>query len=101
MTLIKFIILALLSISILMAGSAKSIYKKECASCHGQKAEKKALGKSGVIRGMSAKKIVALTKAVASGKKDATQVAKITHKKVVRKYSDKELKAVAEYINKL
>ena len=50
---------------------------------------------------MSAEKIVALTKAVASGKQKATQVAKITHKKIVRKYNDKELKAVAEYINKL
>ena len=94
--------LPVLSTTLLIAGTtADSIYKKECASCHGKKAEKKALGKSGVIKGMSTEKIMKLTHDVASGKQKAMPMAKITHKKFVKKYSDKEIKAVAEYINKL
>ena len=101
MTLIKIIVLSVLSVNILIAGSAGSIYKKECASCHGQKAEKKAMGLSPVIRGMPAEKIATLTKAVASGKLKAVPMAKIVHQKFVKKYNDKEIMAVAQYINKL
>ena len=42
------------SLTVAMADGAE-LYKK-CAGCHGQSAEKKALGKSAVIKGWDAKK---------------------------------------------
>jgi cytochrome c553 len=53
------------SLSVAMAdGSA--LYKK-CAGCHGAHAEKKALGKSAVIKGWDAQKTVAALKGYKAG----------------------------------
>lgn len=100
MRLIK-IMLPLLSASLLMGASAKSIYQKKCASCHGKKGEKKALGHSNVIKGMDTEKFITLTKAFATGEKKAMPLSKMIKKQFVDKYDDKEIKAVAEYVNKL
>ena len=100
MHLIK-IMLPLLSTGMLMAASGESIYQTKCASCHGKMAEKKALGHSNVIKGMPTDKFVTLTKAFATGEEKAMPIAKIVKKQFIDTYSDEEIKAVAEYVNKL
>lgn len=100
MRLIK-IMLPLLSASLLMGSSAKSIYQTKCASCHGKMGEKKALEHSGVIQGMDTKKFVSLVNAFATGEKKAMPIAKIVKKQFIDRYDDEEIQAVAEYVNKL
>ena len=95
------ILIPLLSATLLMAGSGKSIYNKECASCHGKKGEKHALGHSHSIHGMPANKVMSLTHDYASGKKKGMPVAKTIKKKFLNKYSQEDVKAVAEYVSKL
>lgn len=97
----KKIILTVLFTGFLMAGSAESIYQAKCASCHGKMGEKKALGRSNVIKGMPIDKFITLTKAFASGEKKAMPIAKTIKKQFINKYSDKEIRNVAEYVNKL
>ena len=50
---------------------------------------------------MDTDKFVTLTKAYASGEKKGIPIAKIVKKQFIDRYSDKEIKAVAEYVNKL
>ena len=100
MNLVK-IMIPVLTTGLLMAGSAESIYKSKCASCHGKNGEKKALGHSNVIKGMPVDKFITLTKAFATGEKKAMPIAKTVKKQFVNKYDDKQIKAVAEYVNKL
>ncbi|MEA2049027.1 MAG: c-type cytochrome [Campylobacterota bacterium] len=95
------ILLPVLSSGLLMAGSAESIYQSKCASCHGKNAEKKALGHSNVIKGMPVDQFISLTKAFATGEKKGMPIAKIVKKQFIDGYSDEEIKAVAEYVNKL
>ncbi len=95
------IMIPVLTTGLLMAGSAESIYKSKCASCHGKKAEKKAMGKSKIIKGMPVDKFITLTKALASGEKKSMPMAKMIKQQFIKKYDDKEIKAVAEYVNKL
>ncbi len=95
------IMLPVLSASMLMAASGESIYQTKCASCHGKMAEKKALGHSNVIKGMPVDKFIMLTKAFATGEKKAMPIAKIVKKQFIDGYSDEEIQAVAEYVNKL
>ncbi|QOR62848.1 c-type cytochrome [Sulfurovum sp. ST-21] len=95
------IIIPLVTATLLTAGSGKSIYKKECAACHGSKGEKKALGVSHPLHGMPAKKLIALTHDYASGKKKGHPLAKSVKKRFIKKYNDNEIKSVADYIGKL
>lgn len=95
------IMIPLLSASVLMAASGESIYQTKCASCHGKMAEKKALGHSNIIKGMPVDKFVTLTKAFATGEKNAMPIAKIVKKQFIDRHSDEEIHAVAEYVNKL
>lgn len=100
MNLVK-IMIPVLTTGLLMAGSAESIYQSKCASCHGKNAEKKALGHSNVIKGMPVDQFITRTKAFASGEEKAMPIAKIVKKQFIDKYSEKEIQAVAEYVNKL
>ena len=100
MRLIK-IMLPVFATGLLMAGSAESIYQTKCASCHGKNAEKKALGHSKVIQGMDVDEFVKLTKAFASGEKEAMPIAKIVKKQFIDRYSDEEIREVAEYVHNL
>lgn len=100
MSLIK-IMLPLLLASALMAASGESIYQTKCASCHGKMAEKKALGHSNIIKGMPVEKLIMLTKAFSTGGQEAMPIAKIIKKQFIDRYSDEEIRAVAEYVNKL
>ena len=100
MRLIK-IMLPVVATGLLMAGSAESIYQTKCASCHGKHAEKKALGHSNVIQGMDVEKFVTLTKEFATGEKKGMPIAKIVKKQFVDRYSDEEIREVAEYVHNL
>ena len=100
MRLVK-IMLPVLSTVMLMAASGESIYQTKCASCHGKHAEKKALGHSNVIKGMPVDQFITLTKAFATGEKNAMPIAKIVKKQFIDTYSEAEIKEVALYINKI
>lgn len=79
------------------AVSGADLYKA-CASCHGQNAEKPALGKSQIIKGWDAAKIASAL----HGYKDGTYggAMKNLMKPQSMKLSDADIKAVAEYISK-
>jgi cytochrome c553 len=78
--------------------SGADLYKA-CASCHGQNAEKPALGKSQIIKGWEASKIAAAL----HGYKDGTYGAamKSVMKGQASKLNDADIQAVSEYISKL
>jgi len=71
----------------------------KCAGCHGKNAEKKALGKSQIIKGWDEAKIVTAL----HGYKDGTYGGsmKTVMKSQVSNLSDDEINAVAKYISKL
>ena len=100
MYLIK-MMLPVLSTGLLLAASGEAIYQSKCASCHGKQAEKKALGHSNIIKGMPVNDFITLTKAFATGEKNAMPIAKIVKKQFIDRYSDEEIKEVAVYVNKL
>lgn len=71
----------------------------KCVACHGQNAEKSALGKSQIIKGWSADKVLSAL----HGYKDGTYggAMKGIMKSQVSAYSEDELKALAQHISKL
>jgi cytochrome c553 len=71
----------------------------KCSSCHGQKAEKKALTKSQIIQGWSVSKITAAINGYKNGTYGASM--KGVMKPQVSKLSDAEIQAVAKYISHL
>ena len=99
MSLIK-IMLPLLSVSALMSGSAELIYQNKCLSCHGETGEKKVLGRSNIIKGMPVEKLIERTEKFSNGGK-ALPFAKIVKKQFVNRYSDEEIREVAEYVHNL
>jgi cytochrome c553 len=85
-------------VAVATTSSGADLYKV-CASCHGQNAEKPALGKSQIIKGWEASKIAAAL----HGYKDGTYggAMKSVMKGQVSKLSDADIVAVSEYISKL
>ena len=82
----------------LMANDGASLYKK-CATCHGAKAEKKALNKSQVIQGWTKEKLVSAIKGYKDGSYGGAM--KGLMKGQVASYDDAKIEAVAEYITTL
>ena len=80
------------------AGKGKGLYLK-CAGCHGQNGEKAALGKSQVIKGWEASKVVTALK----GYKDGSYggVMKGVMKSQVANLSDEEVNALGAFISSL
>jgi len=72
---------------------------KACSSCHGVKAEKKALGKSQVIAGWKSAKIVTALKGYKEGTYGGSM--KAVMKGQASKLSDADIKALSDYISKL
>lgn len=93
----KKIALALLVASVsLMAADGAAAYKK-CVSCHGAKAEKKALNKSAVIQGWDAAKIEASLKGYKAGTLNNYGMGALM-KGQVASYDDATIAAVSAYI---
>ncbi len=97
----KIIILAsVFSVSCMAAGD--SLYKANCATCHGIKGEKSAIGKSQPIHGMASEKIIQSLQEYGSGsKKSALPVAKAIKHKFTTTHTEKEVQEVADYISTL
>jgi len=79
----------------LAASDGAALYKK-CAACHGANGEKKALGKSQIIKDMSRDDMVAAIK----GYKDGTYggAMKALMKGQVASLSDADIEAIADHI---
>ena len=95
------ILLPILMISSVYSASGSSLYNKKCKSCHGKKAEKKAMGKSKVIKGMSISLIEKDMHDYASGKRKAMSIVVKAKKDFLKKHSKKELRDLAVYIHSL
>ena len=78
-----------------LAADGADLYKK-CAGCHGQNAEKKALGRSEVIKGWEADKTIAALK----GYKEGTygKAMKALMRGQVASLNDKQIESLAKYI---
>lgn len=76
----------------------KALYSK-CSACHGEKGEKKALGKSQIIQGWDAEK----TKNALEGYQNGSYggVLKGLMKSQLTGLTDKDIKSLAKYISKL
>jgi cytochrome c len=92
------ILLTLVVIGSLTAVSATDgamLYKK-CSACHGATAEKKALGKSAIIKGWEASKVVAALKGYKDGTYGSTM--KGVMKAQVSSLDDTKIEALAKFI---
>ncbi len=70
-----------------------------CSSCHGPHAEKKALGKSQIIKGWSVKKITTALHGYKAGTYGSSMKAVMQGQ--ASKLSDQDIQAVAKYISNL
>lgn len=75
-----------------LAAEAADIYKRSCAGCHGQSGEKKT-GGTEAIKGKNIQPMLAGYKDGSFGGKQ-----KATMQNIVKKISDEDLKAVADYV---
>ena len=81
------------------SAKGKTLFAK-CAGCHGQKAEKKALGKSDAIGGWDAAKVETALKGYKAGTRNVHGMGGVM-KGQVAAFSDADIKAVAAYISTL
>jgi len=100
MSIIKFILPVLL-VSNVFSASGNTLYNKNCKSCHGKKAEKRAMGKSKIIKDLSTSTIEKDMQAYASGKRKTTSYIRKMKKDFIKKHSAKELHDLASYIHSL
>ncbi len=94
-TMKKFATLLLLAGLTTAFADGAALFKK-CISCHGAKAEKKALGKSQVIQGWDAAKIEAALNGYKAGTYGGAM--KGLMKGQVGSYTDAQIKEVAAYV---
>ncbi len=90
--------LAAATAATLMAADGAALYKK-CAGCHGMHGEKKALGKSAVIKDMSKADILAALKGYKAGTRNVHGMGALM-KGQVASLSEEDMKAIADYIGK-
>lgn len=99
----KILALALLGVIISLQASdvktGEQLYKK-CASCHGLKAEKKALGKSMIINKMSEEEIIEAIKNYKSGKRNMRGMG-IIMKGQTATLNENDFKSLASYIKSI
>ncbi len=82
----------------LMAADGAALYKK-CAGCHGMHGEKKALGKSAVIKGWPKDKVIEALKGYKAGTRNVHGMGALM-KGQVASLSDADMEAIADYISK-
>ena len=95
------ILLPVFVLSSLYSASGSTLYKQKCKSCHGAKAEKRAMSRSKVIRGMPAATIKREMHNYASGKRKAMSFVVKVKQDFVKHHSVKELQDLANYIHSL
>lgn len=81
---------------LLSAADGKALYQK-CAACHGQKGEKKALGKSEIIAGWKEAKTLDALKGYKAGTRNTKGMGALM-KGQVASVSDADMKVLAKYI---
>ncbi len=95
-TLTKILVVSsILGLTSLMANDGAVLYKA-CASCHGQNAEKAALGKSQIIKGWDKEKLVSALKGYKDGSYGGAM--KGVMKGQVSRLDDAKIDAVSTYI---
>ncbi len=95
------ILLPFLILSSLFSSSASTLYKSKCKSCHGAKADQRAMGRSKVISEMSVSNIKKAIYEYSSGKRKTLSFIVKAKKHVVKYHSKKELHDLATYIHSL
>ncbi len=93
----KMVLLTAVAALSLMAADGAALYKK-CAGCHGAHGEKKALGKSKVIKDMTKDEIYQALKGYKEGTYGGPM--KGLMKGQVANLSDEDMRAIADYIGK-
>lgn len=86
------------SLTIVTATDGASLYNK-CGACHGKSGEKKALGKSAVIKGWEATKTIEALKGYKAGTYGGAM--KGLMKGQVKALDDAQIEALAKYIQAL
>ena len=81
-----------------LIGTVASANIALCKGCHGQQFEKKAMGKSKVVKDMSKAEIIKALKGYKAGTYGGAM--KKTMEGQVKKLSDKDMEAIAEEIKK-
>ena len=92
----KIALIALFAGFTTLSADASSLYKK-CAGCHGQNAEKKALGKSQVIADMTKSEIITAIKGYKNGTYGGAM--KGLMKGQVAPLNNSQINSLAEYIS--
>ena len=95
------VLLPLLMTSSLFCASGSTVYKQKCKSCHGIKADKKAMGKSKAISILSVSNIEKAMHDYSSGKKRSMSFVMKVKQDFVKHHSKKELHDLAVYIHSL
>ncbi len=89
---------AILGLTALLAAADGAALYKKCAACHGANGEKKALGKSLIVKDMSHDDIVASLKGYQDGTYGGAM--KALMKGQVANLKDADIEAIADYIKK-
>jgi len=82
------------------SNNGASIYKKNCASCHGKHGKKRAIGRSGVIAKQSSSNTIKQLKAYKAGTLNLHGMGAVM-KKNIANLTNSDIKAVADYISHL
>ncbi len=82
----------------LMAADGAALFKK-CAGCHGMHGEKKALGKSEVIKGWPKEKVVEALKGYKAGTRNVHGMGALM-KGQAAALSDADMEAIGDYLSK-
>ncbi|MGZ5207927.1 MAG: c-type cytochrome [Sulfuricurvum sp.] len=90
-------LLALLGLTLMLSAADGSALYQKCAACHGQKAEKAALGKSEVIAGWKADKTLDALKGYKAGTRNTKGMGALM-KGQTATLSDADMKTIAGYI---
>jgi cytochrome c553 len=100
MSIIK-VLLPVFMLTSVFSASGSTLYNQKCKSCHGAHAEKKAMGKSKVIAGMSVSDIEKAMHDYSSGKRRSMSFVMKVKQDFVKHHSKKELHDLAVYIHSL
>jgi cytochrome c553 len=90
-------LLAILGFTVMLSAADGSALYTKCASCHGVKGEKQALGKSQVIAGWKVDQTLEALKGYKAGTRNTKGMGAVM-KGQTAALNDKDMKALAKYI---